>query len=226
MLLSLTSQFDNNNKFDVEALILRSITPDLPASPIVVKNYDLFRDKNMADPYFFRPGKIDILLGALGYYDIILPDSVIKLDKGLRVMNTIFGWVVGGSASLNGDSTVAHTTTVESVSKIDESLRKFWLIDEVPNESAPISENERCEDHFVKHVTRLANGRFSISLPFKRDRADVGDSFKGAKRRFYMLQGRLEKNPELKMKYFEFMLSYLSNGHMEPASSPFYITPA
>ncbi|XP_043496402.1 uncharacterized protein LOC122520377 [Polistes fuscatus] len=220
--LTLISHFNRDKQLNVEALTLQKITPDLPVSPIVVRRFDLLRDKNMADPYFFRPGKIDILLGAFYYYDVICPDQIVKLDDNLKLMNTVFGWVVGGG-SRSGDVTTAHSATVESVSSLDETLRKFWLVDDYPNDGVPNSECDRCEEHFVKTVSRLPNGRFSIKLPFKNNQVNLGDSFRGAKRRFFMLQNRLAKDSQLKEKYYDFIHSYLSNSHMEIVTSTVYL---
>lgn len=69
-----------------------------------------------------------------------------------------------------------------------------------------------------------------IQLPLKDGVQDLGESYGIAERRLKALERKLERQPELKRQYHEFMLEYLNLGHMSevPAErindkSAFYI---
>ena len=64
----------------------------------------------LADPIFNVPKKVDLLLGA----DVIennLIDNKIR-DNGLRIRDSVFGWVVCGPVySSDSDNVMSHMTT-------------------------------------------------------------------------------------------------------------------
>lgn len=53
-----------------------------------------------------------------------------------------------------------------------------------------------------------------MSLPFRQERASLGNSYDQALRRFLNLEIRLHKNRELFVQYSEFIRDYIDQGHM------------
>ena len=52
---------------------------------------------------------------------------------------------------------------------VNDQLRKFWEIEEVPCASVFTEEEKECEKHFIETITRQEDGRYVVSLPFKPD---------------------------------------------------------
>lgn len=71
-----------------------------------------------------------------------------------------------------------------------------------------------CEEHFQVNTCRDSQGRYAIRLPFNNNVQKLGDSYKGALRRLYSPERRLESQPELRQQYKEFMSEYKRLGHM------------
>lgn len=64
---------------------------------------------------------------------------------------------------------------------IQESLRKFWELEEVPNARRLTAEEEYCEQHYRETHSRDAEGRYTVRLPRRRDtEAALGVSRSGA----------------------------------------------
>ncbi|XP_063722419.1 uncharacterized protein LOC134848836 [Symsagittifera roscoffensis] len=165
------------------------------------------KDDKLSDPDFDKPKEIDIILGCDVYNDIV-GCGKIKLTDKLYARDTLFGWMISGRTP--GPPTTFFKSFYVS---IDDSLRKFWELEEIPDFKKTTTEEDRCESHF-KETTILQNGRFTVQLPFK-PKSQLGDSLAQAKLRFNYLERRLEQNPELKDRYTAFIDEFLDMGHME-----------
>jgi len=80
------------------------------------------------------------------------------------------------------------------------------------------AEQQACE-HFLTHTTQQQDGRFVVRLPKKIDHKQLGSSSLSAERRLHAIESRLERDPELKVQYHNFMKEYEELGHMEPVKS-------
>ena len=81
------------------------------------------------------------------------------------------------------------------------------------------TEQEACEQHFITHTTQQQDGRFVVRLPTKMDPKQLESSRLSAERRFHATERRLERDPDLKVQYHNFMKEYEELGHMEPVNS-------
>ncbi|GBM57400.1 hypothetical protein AVEN_59880-1 [Araneus ventricosus] len=54
---------------------------------------------NLADPQFATPAKIDILIGAQSFFDIIKNDQIRSPNSGLTFRNAVFGYVASGTVN-------------------------------------------------------------------------------------------------------------------------------
>ena len=80
------------------------------------------------------------------------------------------------------------------------------------------TEQQACEEHFVTHTTQQEDRRF-VRLPTKMDSKQLGSSRLSAERRLHAIERRLERDPDLKVQYHNFMKEYEELGHMEPVNS-------
>jgi len=80
-------------------------------------------------------------------------------------------------------------------------------------------EQQACEQHFISTTTQGPDGRFVVRRPIKMDPKQLGSSRRSAERRLHAIARRLERQPELKTQYLEFMKEYEELGHMEPVNS-------
>ncbi|XP_030757462.1 uncharacterized protein LOC115883267 [Sitophilus oryzae] len=71
------------------------------------------------------------------------------------------------------------------------------------------------EENFCKTTVLLDSGHFQVDLPLKGPNANgtLGESFDFARKRFYQLEKRFEKNPDLFLQYKKFIDEYISLNH-------------
>ncbi|XP_058840862.1 uncharacterized protein LOC131696333 [Topomyia yanbarensis] len=207
---------------DVEFLVLPRVTADLPEQDICIQDWNMPKDVFLADPNFHKRAGIDMIIGLHHFFACFKSAARLRLAKDLpELIDSVFGWIVAGSGDLipsSPESVQCHVTAI-CLTTLEESLERFWKIEEVSARSDYSVEERKCEEHYSSTITRDCTGRYTASLPRHPDfEVMVGDSKMAALRRFKLLEGRLERNHSLKDEYHKFMSEYISLGHMRVAS--------
>lgn len=95
--IQMGSQHDTSTSLMINALILNRIATYLPSNDLSQHTFSHLDGLTLADPFFFKPGRIDILLGADIYGHIIM-DGIIRGEKGQPIaQRTSCGWVISGA---------------------------------------------------------------------------------------------------------------------------------
>ncbi|XP_055615223.1 uncharacterized protein LOC129761523 [Toxorhynchites rutilus septentrionalis] len=195
--------------------ILKKITRELPVNHVDSSTWNIPSEVILADPKFYAPGPIDLLLGMELYFDLLL-EGLIKLGPEKPVLqNTVFGWVASGKIGAHHPRTqhkLAHVCSAESV---DDPISRFWEIESCWSNSIRSPDETFCEEHFVANTFRDESGRFVVTLPKRPDiLSELGSSKEIATRRFLALERRLDANLPLKEAYTSFVAEYLQLNHM------------
>ena len=199
------------------AVILPKITTDLPNSRLPLRVHSEIQHLPLADPDFDRPGPIDFLVGADLFPHVFLGSNSISLSCGLSAMDTIFGWILMGK--INNQSCPKPATALFSLDDLQADLKRFWQVEEPSHEPFEDPEDLQVEEHFVRTHYRDDDGRYVVSLPFKKlDERPSGNFGKLAHSRLFSLESRFRKKPQIRLAYNSFMKDYLDLGHMVPAT--------
>ena len=190
--LTISSVRSPSNKFKVTAVVVPRVTCDLPLHPI---SFDLkwrhLQGIPLADPDFGLPRRIDILLGVDIFVEILRQGRRIGAPGSPSAFETEFGWVLAGKLDVyaSSHSIVSHYV---SVATGDDLLRKFWEIEEIPNDQSYLTPEERLVvQHFKDNHSRSEDGRFIVPLPKKPHAKSLGESRSQAVRRFLSLERSL-----------------------------------
>lgn len=127
--------------------------------------------------------------------------------------STIFSWAIAGE--LNFRNPNHFNVNLHAEIDIDQSIRKFWELEEVVCKSPYSHEENLCEKHFKENYSRHTNGRFIVRLPFKDTDMELGESKSKAFVRFQALERKFKKDCDLKLKYSVFMKEYEQLEHMK-----------
>ncbi|XP_071052868.1 uncharacterized protein [Onthophagus taurus] len=209
-----------NFSLQVTCLVLPVITSNLPQFAIDVNSLKIPAHLRLADPEFYNPNSIDMLLGA-DYFWELLCIGQIKLDDGPVIQNTRFGWIVSGPVQTSAVPSV-RCNLVQSAqsSKLHEQLTRFWEVESV---NVPISLSKSdafCEKHFQETTSRTDDGRFIVTIPIDGELHQLGESYHNAKTRLLSMERKFKRLPEFGNKYREFMREYSELGHMRRVVSP------
>lgn len=83
-------------KIKTSCLIIPEVACTLPNFYIASNDLNLPKDIQLADPSFNIPDKIDILIGAGYFWDIIQNKQIILIPNLPKLQKTVFGWIVTG----------------------------------------------------------------------------------------------------------------------------------
>lgn len=129
---SVYNEFNTNLSF----LVIDKITGALPTQALDISKLNLPHNITLADPQFNCTSDIDILIGAEVFYDLLCVGQI-KIDQGLTLQKSVFGWVVSGKIYSNSSNTQVCNLSIANkdvYAEVRDQLEKFWLVEEV-NES-------------------------------------------------------------------------------------------
>ncbi|XP_054709666.1 uncharacterized protein LOC129219330 [Uloborus diversus] len=208
----------DDSHWEIDLLIVPKITDFTPSKKINIAHLNIPNDVCLADPAFYIPQKVDILLGAELFFAFLKADKR-KLKDNLYLQSSCFGYLVSGSISdSSSDHSAKHCFLSKNLETLNITLTNFWEIEEVENHT-PCSDDELnyCNEHFAKTHFRNSDGRYVVQMPFKPDCSEImlGNSKQTASRRLDQLWKRLERDPAMKARYTEFLNEYKTLNHMK-----------
>ncbi|XP_046466690.1 uncharacterized protein [Neodiprion pinetum] len=193
---------------------ISSLTPPehVDCSSIVIP-----KNIRMADPDFDKSAPLQILLSA-GPSMATLSIGTIRLsstqDPDLYLQKTLLGWVIVGNISSHTIIDQQTSSATCNTLKLQEDMSRFWELEEGPTTKYLSAEEQPCEDHFTKHVSRNPSGRYVVALPFNEKKNQLGLSKDLALRRLQTLERRFAKDAHFKQQYTEVIEEYRNLGHI------------
>ncbi|XP_014212696.1 uncharacterized protein LOC106642433 [Copidosoma floridanum] len=205
---------------DVVLHISPRITAPLPSFQCKTRSWLHTEILELADPHFYLPRDISLLLGT-DYYSAIITSDLLRGSLSEPIaQRTLFGWISSGC--VNHPLTKNHSHTHHVVLKIENKLQKllinFWIQKEVPSKSSSqlTPEEQECEEHFVRTHSQDSTGRYVVKLSLKQSPSLLGNSVNRARKYFDRTVARLKTDDKSDKLYTDFMNQYLSLGHMRP----------
>ncbi|GBL92837.1 hypothetical protein AVEN_51225-1, partial [Araneus ventricosus] len=212
--LQLQSRHDSSKVYKLEALVIEII------SNLSLNNPDLstlrkLKEKNiqLADS-FENEIPVDILVGSDSFWDIVY-DEKIRVTDNIWLINSCFGWLLGGvGKGNNSDESCQNVCLVMDSSSILFDLSKFWEIEEFPNETRGLSERD---DQLIRNFENNLefNGqRYVCKLMWKENMGPpvgLDSNYEVAKKRFNSLCNKLNKNPEISDQYKQIVKDQLES---------------
>lgn len=193
-------------------LTIPKIAESIPNTVIARDQLKIPQNLPLADPEFHKPGEINMLIGAgpaLSLFSI----GQIKLantNADCYMQKTRLGWIIGGGLEKLTDPMSINCNFIE----LEELVQKFWNIEEIEKERVYSSEESACIEHFNATYSRNRDGRFVVSLPFKRDPPRLGNSYSSALRQLLSLKKKFSRNPSLETQYSAVINESIELGHM------------
>ncbi|XP_059223171.1 uncharacterized protein LOC131996976 [Stomoxys calcitrans] len=214
---SLKSPHNVGFEVQVSSLVLPRLTGRLPGHTLDIPDSFSLGDLPLADPKFGRSDQVDILIGGDIYPQILLGGVRQNVLGSLVAQETIFGWILTGPISDSSPGTFTTYVSFCTAVELDRLLERFWLLEEPPKVSKYSPDDEYCEDVYKSTTTRLPDGRYVVSLPFRPQFANgkgLGLSRTKAYRQFLRNEVSLCNKPEFKSTYDGVLDEYVLLGHM------------
>ncbi|XP_065362051.1 uncharacterized protein LOC135955621 [Calliphora vicina] len=211
--LSVGSPIDPSFKLKICAYVVEKITGRLPSCTLSDIVNSSFPDITMTDVMCTR---MDILFGGNVYPKILTSDVRKHPNGNLIAQRTVFGWIVTGEV-FQSEPMYTLATFCNQV-ELNAQLARFWELEEVLQATRWSESEEICEELYRTTTYRNPDGRYVVSLPFRREfynEVTLGDSRHSALSQFMRNETRLLKNPELKSQYDTVISEYFEMGHIK-----------
>ena len=221
------------------ANVIPNITGPIQRRPFdtsCLKNREyLWKENALADtlPSECASSTIDILIGNDYYLDLILPQKVV-IQPGLYMLGSKLGWILAGRASDDAKEAVEQSMLVITygteiqretslLMKVDTSLptkpdlEDFWRLESIGIHDSPddsSNEEKKLLKHFNETI-RYADGKYSVTWPWKHDKSDLPDNRGLAMGRLKSLIRWIKTNPELVRQYGDIIVEQLKQGVIE-----------
>lgn len=228
-ILNINSMQSNFNT-PMEVFIVNNITTCQPAQHVDIKDWKLPSSLVLADPAFNIPAAVDIVIGGELFYNLLSTGLKSIGDNLPKLQNTVFGWVVIGK--LLGLEPNTAFVGISTESSLEHQLSEFWKIEEKSHLTKTMTEFEQiCEREYAESTERdPKTGKFIVKLQFTREPSILGKSEDMAIRRFYQLENKFRRDPDMKKEYVDFMNEYKDLGHMKQIKrselgDKFYVIP-
>lgn len=208
---------------EIGCCVSDDITGFLPPRRIDVSKLKIPAVLFLADPNFHEPGKIDMLLGTGIYHDSLL-GNVINQRNMPVLMETEFGWTVGGNfpTPSSSSSYISCFTQMPNsgFAELDAKIDKFIDIENYGTTSKKIlsREEQYCIDHYNELTTQDDTGRWFTHLPFNYQIDELGNNWAHAMRQFHYQEKKRQEDAEYNSHYCDYMLEFETSGHMTETS--------
>jgi len=98
-------------------------------------------------------------------------------------------------------------------------VRRFWEQEELPPSSVPLtSEEQECEELFLRTHSRSPEGRYIVRLPVTAPLPNLAETRKAAAASLMRMEKRFLKDSNFRDLYRDFMETYLQLNHMSEIS--------
>ncbi|GBN30439.1 hypothetical protein AVEN_268590-1, partial [Araneus ventricosus] len=214
----------NKSDFEMrlEFLCVPKISSMVPIDSLQIPKEHLPLNIKLADSYFYRPGKINVLLGAEVFYQLLRFGQVEMPSSELKFQNSVFGFIATGRTSNSQSEKMkyTHCGLIYDCSDIGNDIKKFWQLESIGIKDDPShNEVDQSLETFEKTV-RYKDNRYEVELPWKRDCHELNDNYSVAKKRLHSLVRRFKENPDLNLQYRETLHDYEKNGIIEKVPNP------
>ncbi|XP_018361212.1 PREDICTED: uncharacterized protein LOC108759963 [Trachymyrmex cornetzi] len=148
---------------ELDCLVMNNITQDIPTNGISKNELQVPKGIVLADPQFNQPSRIDLLLGAEVFFDLLCIGRMKLADNQPTWQKTRLGWIVSdGLATMQNPKVITCSLSVNE--QLNSNLTKFWQQESCNRMNTRTSEERACENHFGETYKRDSDGRFIITL--------------------------------------------------------------
>lgn len=213
----------------VRLVVVTKITSVMPVSEQIKQFVDTIGNSELADPEYWLPGRVDMLLG-IGFWNEVVVSGLLREKVGnvsALAQKTYFGWVITThhrhSSQIKGRSlhaSVSDEPTHQLLLELNDNIKRFWELETLPEVQAMKNEDKLAEEIFTTTHYRDEAGRYVVQLPFKPGGPILGNSRRTALKQFLNLEKRIKDNPVAKKFLQDFFEDYLKCGHMQRAPPP------
>ena len=212
------SKVNPEYKMSMDLHVLTKLTGCLPERTVEFSSISELRERfQLADMEFNVSSSVDLIFGVERFFDIMGTRKYHDQDNNLWIQESKLGWIISGGLPTESNFGInSHSATIACDNQqLDGWLQRFWELEEPKMDRLVNEEDAACEKTFRDTTVRLADGRYSVNLPFNEKRSHLGESYYLSLARFRSLERKFQLNPDLKKEYVKLINEFKGNGYIE-----------
>jgi len=140
-------------------------------------------------------------------------DQVVALVLFILYFKRVLWWTLSGTTRVTTSQWLNTHLFLQENKSLVQTLKRFWEMKAV-EQSTTTAETQTCEQHFSTHTTLHSDGRCVVRHLTKMDPTQLGYTLLSAEQRMHATKRRVERHPDLKVQYHNFMKGCEKLGHM------------
>ncbi|GFU19903.1 DUF1758 domain-containing protein [Nephila pilipes] len=149
---------------------------------INLSNVTIPENNKFKEPEFYEPGKIDLFLGSVIFFDLMSPGEIYTPNSNLVLHNSTFGYLIGGSIETFREKiTPIHYGLINE--NVETQLKKFFDLDSIRIRDDPHNYEEENALEIFNETVSFKNNRFTVSMPWKKNCNQLEDNYYVAEKR-------------------------------------------
>ncbi|XP_036339775.1 uncharacterized protein LOC118749110 [Rhagoletis pomonella] len=154
----------------ITASVIPIITERQPNTTFSTSQWKIPDNIKFADPSFNTSRRIDLLIGASIFFDLLCVGQLRLKEPTYILQKTRLGWIVSGGKQgsiMNSLCAVASKLVEgnEPHESLDQLVRGFWETENCLEGTTKVTKEEfNCEMHFQANYCRLGTGEYSVRL--------------------------------------------------------------
>ncbi|XP_044748782.1 uncharacterized protein LOC123309642 [Coccinella septempunctata] len=165
----------------IDAVILPEICDKMPTYRLDNTSWGYLKDLPLADPQYYVPGEVDILLGCDVFANLLLNETISGINGGPNALRTIFGYVLLGRIE-HEPIALQVNSFLNTISEdfLDNLMKQFFEIETVPDRVTSPPEGEYQQKAFELLIQKLTESPIlacpDFTQPFilQTDASDMG----------------------------------------------------
>lgn len=153
----------NGYTAELEVVIIPKITSDMPSIPLNITDWPIPKNISLADPQFNVPSKVDMLIGAELFCELMSVGQIRINDELPMLQNSVFGWILMGKVSNAVTKNVFCGIGVCENIGLEKCLQRFWSVEQITSDKSTYTRAENAvEQHFIQSMERDSTGKFIV----------------------------------------------------------------
>lgn len=212
------TQLEMTLAFDV----VPQISTNIPSEKLDREKLMIPSDVFLADPNFDLPRPVDLLLSNEVFMFAIMGRKI-SLDSGTIMLETMFGFIVGGILPTNyySKTLMSHFSfhAFGFNDKLESLVHRFIDTDNVGIvENSILSPNEKyCEKFYQDTTQRLENGRYEVCFPKNEKISQLTSNYEKAFACLMALNANRKSDPEFSRQLEDYFRKMIESGMMDEA---------
>ena len=211
----------NQETIEIEVNVVPEITGSIERSPVNIEEIKKrWEDIQLADvpPSTREVATIDMLIGN-DYYNELIGTKKRKLQNGLFLVESKFGWILTGRSTTDGNTSAETMCGMlilpsyrhnnydlqfqnETSSMDPGNIDDFWKLETIGiKDPIHVNDDDKAQIQFNQTIKKI-NGRYSVTWPWKEPEteSDLPENYALALGRFKSTVRRFEKDNDLMSK--------------------------